>query len=402
MEFDYIVRNSAGQRISSTTTADSLPTLLAHLKKQGLIPIHVSQLKRQEKTRATRPLGGRVSGREIAVFARQLAHTLHAGLLLSDALTTIADDLENSYFRLVLEQIIKDVLGGKAFSDALSQYPWIFSTTFVATVRAGEEGGELAQTLTNLAKYLEDYERLKAKFKSAMRYPLFIFSFFVFVVGVMVFFIIPKFKAFFAQTNTQLPMLTQIVTGISETLIRNILPTGLIVVFLCFLYWYCLKLKKVRFQIDSLKLRLPFIGKVIRKVLIARFCRNLSILLSAGVTMPMAMAITSQVIDNLFLQDKITYLKKRVISGGVLSEEIKAHKIFPRMVAKMSAVGEKTGKISEMLKRSADYYDEEIEITLANLTSLIEPVFIVLIGGVVLIVVLALYLPIFNLSKAIH
>jgi type IV pilus assembly protein PilC len=404
MEFQYLARDKNGRRIKAIASADSVSRLVSQLKNQGLLPLRVFAVKSKVGLKGIGP--GRISrrriisNRELAVFSRQFSSTLNAGILLTEALTTIAEDLENLPFRRVLKQVINDIQAGFSLSAALTKQGGVFPATFVAMIRAGEESGSLDKTLASLAKYLEDSERMSQKLKSALRYPLFIFGFFVFVVAVIVFFLIPKFKGMFAQAGANLPLLTRIVVGVSEFAIRNALWIIVSIFILVPLFVRLYQIPKNRLFIDSLKLKFPLFGKIIKKALVSRFCRTLSILLSGGVGLPLALPITAGVVNNLFLKQVIQRAKEKIISGATLAEEIGKQRVFPAMAVKMVSIGEKTGKLDEMLKHSADYYDQELETTLSNFTSLLEPVLIVLIGGVVLIVVLALYLPIFKMSMA--
>lgn len=404
MEFQYTAQDKNGKRVSSVATADAIDTLVGRLKNQGLIPLRVSEVKSSgisfKKGRGLQR--GKVKAGELAVFTRQLSSILNAGVLLTEALHTIAEDMENRYFGALISQMVADINSGEHFSLALSKYPAVFPSTFVAVVRSGEEVGNLGMTLGNLAQYLENYERMRQKLKNAMMYPLFLSGFLVFVVAVIVLFLIPKFKGIFSRAGAQLPLLTRIVVGVSEFCLKNMLAGIIFAVLIGILAWYLLKIKPIRFSVDRWALKLPLFGSLIRKAMVARFCHTFSILLEGGVGITVGLSVSGGVVNNLFLQQIIEKIKNKVVAGGSLDESIRSHGVFPKIVAKMVAVGEKSGKLDDMLKRSAEYYDAELETTLNNFSSLIEPVFIVLIGAVVLIVVLALYLPIFKMSMAVR
>ena len=404
MEFKYTVYDKNGKHVNAIASADTLEVLVSRLKNQGLVPLHITEIKSSKKD--TKGSGIRVqrkiTGRELAAFTRQLSTVLNAGIVLTEALSTLAEDMENASFGAVIEDLVSHISAGEHFSQALSRYPRIFSVTFVAVVKSGEEIGNLGRTLGDLAKYLENFERMKEKFRSAMMYPVFLTGFLIFVVAVIVLFLIPKFKGIFAQAGAKLPLLTRIVVGISEFCLRNVLWGILFSIIFWIVAWYLLRIPKIRYRFDTIVLRLPIFGKLFLKAFISRFCHTLSILLSGGVGISSSLLISSGVVNNLFLMRVISQIRASVISGGSLDEAVRAHAVFPKVVAKMITVGEKSGRLDDMLKRSAEYYDEELEVTLNNFSSLIEPVFIILIGGVVLIVVLALYLPIFHLSSAVR
>ncbi len=406
MNFTYIAKNKkTGKRISSLITAESVSSAVRNLNSQGLLPLTIKEAKNGKffvngngKVVHRFLRRNSVKSAEISIFTRQLAATLAAGLLLSDALETVADDLENKYFQEVIEQIRNIILGGSSISDALARYPAIFSKSYISVVTTGETTGKLDQTLNSLAGFLENVEKIKQKVKSASQYPLFVFGFSLLVVVTMVLCVIPKFKEMFEQSGVPLPWLTQIVLGISDFFIAHI-----VWIFIIFLSWV-IKLPKVSYEWDMMKLKLPIFGKeIIHKSIMSRFCRTLGFLLSSGVGLPISLEITSQVVNHQPIQNAIREIKKRIIAGSALSDAIKSTThLFPRLVTKMSAVGEKTGRMDEMLNRTADYYDSELDHSIQGMMSLLEPTLIVFIGMVVGTVVIALYLPIFKMSSLIH
>ncbi len=406
MQYKYIAsQKTTGEKITGVITAPSIPDVVMQLKVDGLLPLKVFEAKKvkKEARRAFSFLSHRVKGKELAIFTRQIAATLSAGLLLTESLETIADDLENEYFRKIIRAIREDIISGSDFSSALSKYPKIFPVTYVAIVRSGETTGNLHTTMSNLAKYLESTERLKEKVKSAVRYPAFVVGFAFIVVAVIVLFLIPKFQTMFDNAGAELPLLTRIVVGISDFCLHNVhfLALGMVVSFI--LYIYCLKFYKFRRIIDALKFKIPILGKeIIHKSCVSRFCRTLGFLFAGGIGLAKALEISSQVVDHSLMSEAINRIKTRVVSGASIADEIKKQDIFPSLTTKMVAVGERTGKISEMLTRTSDYYDEELETSLQNLTALLEPALIIFVGAIVLVVVLALYLPIFNMSSAIN
>jgi len=405
MNFQYIASDMrTGRRIKGDASASSVSSLVRRLKREDLLPLKVyenkqSQLRKKMKTSRSRKL---VSMKELAVFTRQLAATLSAGLLLTESLETIAADLENVQFSRIIRDIRANIQSGSDFSNALAKYPNVFPATYVALVKSGEAAGNLDSTMSNLAKYLEDSESMKEKVKNAIRYPLFVIGFAVFVVLIIVLFIIPKFRGLFTQAGVELPFLTRIVVGISEFTLHSfsVIVLGLVLAY--FLFRLVLKLPGTRYWLDALALKIPFVGKdILHKALVSRFCRTFGFLFAGGVSLSRSLEITSQVVDHSLMGKAISQIRKRVMSGSSLSEEIKKQEIFPRLTAKMASVGEKTGKISEMLTRVSDYYDEELNNSFQRLTTLLEPVLIIFVGGIVLFVVIALYLPIFQMSAAI-
>jgi len=402
MDFEYTAQDAKGNRITAQLKADSISVLVGLLKNQGLLPLQVKKIAAQkngvQKSSLFQP---KIKLKDLVVFTRQLSSAVNAGLLLSEALETIRSDLENRHLGNVLNAILNHIRAGSSFSGALMKYPKIFSGSFVAIVKAGEESGNLGRTLTDLADYLEDTERLVRKVRNATHYPIFLVIFCIIVVSLIVFLVIPKFKLIFAQFNFKLPLLTRIAVGISEAAIKNVLWFILFLVASSSLFAFLLKFPRIRLSFDRSKLRIFVIGKIIKKVWITRFSRTLSILISGGVGLVTALPISSEVASNLYLRNIVEDIKNNVIAGNALSNSFKNQKIFPGMFVKMIQVGEKTGKLSEMLKRNAEHYEKELEDIINAFTALIEPVLIVFIGGIVGIVVVAFYLPIFKISQLI-
>jgi len=404
MEFNYTAQDKNGKRVSAKIEAESLTALITQLKNQGLLPIEVKParnilLKKGKSSGLSKIKRKKMKVRELAIFTRQLSSVLQAGVLLNEALVTIGSDWHEPYFRKVIADILHDIRSGKSFSSSLSKFPEFFNPTYIGLVKAGEETGNLGSMIGNLSKYLEDMAATIQKVKSAIRYPLFILGFFFFTVFVIITFIIPKFSVIFDRSKMSLPLLTKIVVGISEFTIKNTIwifsGLGLAALIIFFL----MKLPKVRFAVDRYKLRTPILGDIIMKSLISRFARTLSILISGGVSLATSLTICADSMNNLYVKSIIERVKERVLSGFSLSQVLANSSIFQKVFVKMVAVGEKTGRIDEMLKRNADYYDDELNVKITNITSILEPALIVLIGGLVLVVVLALYLPIFKMAS---
>jgi len=404
LEYRCTYKTDKGKKLKKTMVADNPAEAVSHLKAEGLLLLSVNRIKPSngKVKRKLAFIGGRVKAKELAVFTRQLGVTLTAGLLLTEALEAISEDLENIYFRGIINKIRFDVQCGTELSTALAKYPKIFSFTYRAIVKVGEATGRLYKTLMDLAKYLEDSERLKEKVKAAVRYPLFVMGFAAVVMIILVFFLIPQFAGMYADFGAELPWLTRMVIGVSQFSVKNVhwVIAGVFVLWGAYLYF--MKYPKVKYAVDYIKIKLPIIGKnIIHKAIVSRYCRTLGFLLSAGVNLKVSLEITAQVVNHLIMAQAIDHINERVIAGGSISEEMRKRKIFPGLATKMTGVGERTGRLSDMLERTAQYYEDELEITLQNLTTMLEPVLIIFVGVNVLVVVLALYLPIFHLSTAI-
>jgi len=407
VEYKYTAEHqTTGKRVTNIAKADSVSDLVSQLRTDGLLPLTVNKVaaaSNQAKSLKIFLTRRRVTGKELAVFTRQLGVTLASGLLLTEALDAIGEDLENEFFQDVISKIRASIQGGSDLSTALAKFPKVFPVTYTAIIKSGEATGEMHKTIAGLAKYLEDTERLKEKVKSAVRYPLFVMGFAILVVTVMVLVLIPKFAAMFESAGAKLPFLTRVIINISNFSIHfaPFLIVGCILGWIAFVY--CLRFEKFRYTVDALKLRIPILGKhVIHKALVSRFCRTFGFLIAGGVSVSNSLDITSQVVDHRLMGDAIAQIRERVVGGSTISGEMRKQKIFPRLASKMVAVGERSGRLSEMFERTAGYYEDELESTLQNLTTMLEPVLIIFVGAIVLIVVLALYLPIFHLASAIR
>ncbi|MBF0483411.1 MAG: type II secretion system F family protein [Candidatus Omnitrophica bacterium] len=405
MEFEYNAFDKNGRPIQGIMTADSMPSIINTLKNTGATSITAIPVQIESKSKSI--FGSlfekqTVTSMEMVVFTRQLGAVLGAGVLLTESIETIATDMENKYFAEILNSVLFHIRSGETFSAALSRHPSIFSAYYVAVVRSGEEIGSLYTTMANLATFMEDYEKMRQKLLSAIRYPTFLMIFVISVVSGIVLFLIPKFKAIFEDAGAKLPLLTRIVVGISEFCLNHFVIVLISLVILTFLSWRALKIFKIRFMCDYYLLNIPIIGKVIRKAMLARVCQTSAMLITGGVGLLTTLSLSSEVVVNLFLKQLIKDVRHSVSVGASLSEAMRPHQDFPRILVKMVAVGEKAGMLGDMFKRMGEYYEQEVDIFLNNLNSLLEPVFIILIGTVVAVVALALYLPIFQLSGTVR
>ena len=407
MEYKYTAEDqSTGKRVTSIAKADSISSLVSELRGEGLLPLTVNKINpanSQIKSLNAFFTRRRVTGKELAMFTRQLGVTLASGLLLTEALDAIGEDLENPFFQDTIQKIRTSIQSGSDLSSALMKFPKVFPVTYTAIIKSGEATGEMHKTIAGLAKYLEDTERLKEKVKSAVRYPLFVMGFAILVVTVMVLVLIPKFAGMFESVGAKLPLLTRIIINISNFSLHfaPFLIVGCVLAWIAFVY--CLRFEKFRYAVDAIKLKIPILGKhVIHKALVSRFCRTFGFLIAGGVSVATSLEITSKVVDHRLMSQASNEIRERVVGGSSIAGEMRKQKIFPRLASKMVAVGERSGRLSEMFDRTAGYYEEELETTLQNLTTMLEPILIIFVGGIVLVVVLALYLPIFHLANAIR
>jgi type IV pilus assembly protein PilC len=408
-KYVYKSRDVEGQLIEGVIDADSSREVVSILHDKGLIAVSVEAVKdetavknkKKKKTSTTESLlSGKITQKDISVFCRQMSTMITAGVNIIEAVDDMSNMASSMKFRKVLKKVADDIKVGLAFSEALKKHPKVFNQIFVSLIRAGEEGGNLDRVLRDLAKYLEDSVKLKGKVKSASMYPLFVAVFMGLVVFGMVFFLVPKFKSLFMSLGAELPLPTKIIMFISETLISNVHWTILGVIGIIFSVSWAYKTTAGRYQIDKVILQLPIAGLLITKVILARYFQTLSTLLKSGVDVVTSLEIAGKVLNNRSAEKVIDKIRVGIIEGANLSEEMEKHTIFPKMTVRMTAIGEKSGRIDNMLEKISEYYSDEVDATVEGLSSIIEPLLIVLLGGVVGIFVLSMYLPVFKMSMA--
>jgi type IV pilus assembly protein PilC len=396
--FVYTGRTRGGQTINGEMEAANREAVVARLRMQQVIATGVRTKPRE----ITIPgIGGRVTEKDIVVFTRQFATMIDAGLPLVQCLEILATQQENKLFKKVLTEIRSSVEGGSTFAAALKQHPKIFSTLYANMVEAGEAGGILDTILNRLAVYMEKAMSLKKKVKSAMIYPSTIVTVAVVVVIFLLVFVIPTFKTMFEGFGAALPLPTQIVLETSR-IVRSyfLIGVGVIVAAIVGLkYWY--GTASGRIAIDGFLLRTPVFGILIRKVAVAKFTRTLGTLISSGVAILDGLDITARTAGNKIVEAAVLRTRASISEGKTISEPLRESGVFPPMVVQMISVGEQTGALDAMLSKIADFYDDEVDTAVANLTALLEPMLMVFLGVVIGGVVIAMYLPIFKLVSVV-
>ena len=344
-------------------------------------------------------LGEKVKPKDIMLFTRQLSAMIDAGLPIVQGLDVLAQQSQNKTFAKVLRQIKQDVEGGETFAESLKKHPKIFDELYTNMVVAGEVGGILDTILTRLAAYMEKAVKLKAKIKGAMIYPASIVTVAVIVTAILLIYVIPIFADMFASFGKALPLPTQIAVNLSYMTVAYLQYIVAAVIALIVGLRMISRTKKGRFVLDSILLKLPIFGDLFRKAAVARFTRTLGTLLSSGVSILDALIITGKTAGNKVVEKAILGARQSIIEGKTLTAPLIASQIFPPMVCQMINVGETTGTLDAMLAKIADFYDEEVDSAVSNLTALMEPLVIVFLGVVIGGLVIAMYMPIFQLGS---
>jgi type IV pilus assembly protein PilC len=400
--YQYSVRDRAGKLVTGSLTADSEALVVQRLKAMGYAPLTVTATGGGMKKEIKIPgFGGKVKLKEISIMARQFATMINAGLSLLRALTILTEQTESKVLAGVLGTVRNEVEAGNALSAALGKHPRIFPPLMVNMTKAGEVGGFLDSVMLQIADNYEAEVKLKSKIKSAMTYPIVVLCIAILAVFGMLLFVVPTFTKMFKQLGGKLPLPTQILVDISNSL-TLLLPVVIILFVAGVITWSRVKLApQVRNVVDPLKLKIPVFGNLFKKVAIARFSRNLGTMMKSGVPILQSLDIVADTTGNVILARAVRDIQKSIREGESITSPLANHAIFPPMVAQMMAVGEDTGALDNMLTKIAEFYDQEIEATTESLTALLEPIMIAFLGGIVGSMIVALYMPIFKIFSLI-
>ncbi|MBM4128671.1 MAG: type II secretion system F family protein [Nitrospira sp.] len=397
--FQWSGKTSKGVIESGEITAATKEDVIAMLGRRRIVPTFVSE---KQKKRRLLALGERIKDKDLVVFTRQFSTMISAGLPLVQALEILSAQVENKAFGKVIGQVKADVEAGLTYADALKKHPRVFSELYVNMIAAGEAGGVLDTILNRLAAYIEKAMKLKKKVKGAMVYPAVVTTVAVLVVVVIMVFVVPTFSKMFAQLGGTLPFPTRIVINTSNFIagIGGLIMLFIIIGLVVFIIQFR-RTEKGKMIFDTIALRLPIFGTLLNKVAVAKFTRTLGTLVSSGVPILDGLEITAKTSGNKVVEYAIMKVRKEVMGGKPLAEPIKKARVFPPMVTHMTAVGESTGALDAMLGKIADFYDDEVDASVSNLTAMMEPVLMIFLGSTVGFIVIAMYLPIFKLITLI-
>ncbi|NRA04248.1 MAG: type II secretion system F family protein [Myxococcales bacterium] len=394
-------RTRSGETRTGILVADSQAAATAQLRQQMIMPMSIRP-KLKELREYLPFLESRIKIKQVVVFTRQFATMIDAGLPLVQCLTILASQQEKGIFKRTLTEVKADVESGSTFSEALAKHPKAFDRLYTSLVESGETGGILDTILTRLANYLEKAEALRRKVKGAMVYPVSVLVVAILVVVLMLIKVIPVFEQMFADFGGVLPGPTQLVIDISHFLQASIhwLALGAVAAF--FGFRQLRKTDQGRLWTDGLALKIPVIGGVLRKVAVARFSRTLGTMLSSGVAILDALEIVARTAGNLVLERAILKTKASIAEGKTIAEPLAETKVFPGMVVQMISVGEQTGNMDTMLQKIADFYEDEVDAAVDAMTAMLEPAMMVVLGGTIGLILIAMYLPIFKIADNIN
>ncbi|MFA6002562.1 MAG: type II secretion system F family protein [Elusimicrobiota bacterium] len=399
--FTYKAKGSDGRLVEGTVDADEQKTAVERLRGQKMVVLEIGE-------KAASPLDavmalfkrkGKVYSRDLVLFSRQLSTLVGAGVPIVQSLSILENQAENPAFKEVLGAVRSDIESGLSISDALRKHPDAFPELYTSMIKAGELGGILDTILERLTSYLESNEALKAKVKAAMMYPIIVLSICFVITIFLLTFVIPRFATIFLSFGAKLPLLTQLLLDLSDFVKQYFILIAFSPVGLWFLgkKWY--KTPSGQKIVDGRLLTVPIFGIILKKVAVARFTRTLGTLIKSGVPILQALETVAATAGNVVISDAVFTARESIREGGHLSDPLKKSGIFPNMVTAMISVGEETGALDTMLTKIADFYDQEVDTAIKGLTSLIEPVVIVIMGTIVGTIVAAMFLPMFGMGE---
>ncbi len=397
--YEWEGKTLKGETRKGTLKVDSEATLRANLRKDGIILLKAKAQKVPSKEKYNPKK--KIKPMSVVIFTRQLSTMITSGLPLVQSLDILSNQMEDKDLKGIVREIKEKIETGSRFADALRDYPQCFDALYVNLVVAGEEGGMLDTVLQRLAVYMEKTEKLKKKVKSAMIYPISIIVVAIGVVMVLLIFVIPVFETMFKDMGATLPMPTQIVVNLSRLVKSKIIHMIVVIGAAVFMFKKYYKSEKGRKKIDALILKVPIFGVLAIKASVARVTRTLATLLSSGVPILESLIIVAKVAGNKIVEEALVTARARISEGRSMSEPLEESKVFPPMVVQMIEVGESTGALDNMLNKIADFYEEDVDNLVSNLTAMMEPMIMMFLGVVLGGLIIAMYLPIFKLGQAV-
>ena len=421
-KFKYIARDPSGKRVAQSMDAANKEEVLSNLKKENLTVVSLAEdsgppgaigaaqrnaggIVPAKKSIFSMQIGGmkpRVSGEMLVIFTRQFSTMIGAGIPVLECLSILQEQAEDPGFKIALGQIVDDVRGGGDLSQSLGKHPRVFARIYVNMIKAGEASGQLDTILNRLAEYLESTEKLRREIKSAMTYPVVSL---VMIMGITVFllvFIIPKFQEIFSALRVDLPMPTRIVLAVSGILTRFWGQTVFLIVGMFMLLKFWKSTNSGGYTWDRLMLRMPVFGDLTQKVALSRFSKTFATLLRSGVPILGALEIVAQTAGNRVVEEAVNNARESIRQGENLAKPLSQSFVFPPMVVRMIAIGEKSGALEQLLEKISEFYDQQVEATVEQLTALIEPIMIGIMGFIVGGIVLSIFLPIFKIQEALR
>lgn len=396
--FEYTAMDASGKTTKSVMEAESEQAVLTRLRTQSL---HCVDIRVAKKSSSSILNKGKMKPKALVIFSRQFATMIDAGIPILRALEILVDQTKDPILKGALEQVLVDVKGGSTLNEALMKHPGVFSKLYVNMVRAAELGGILDTILDRLSQFLEYENEIRSKIKSAMMYPVMVLCFSFLMLFVLFSFVLPKFKEIFSDMGAKMPPMTAMLFGMGDFMQASWWMILLVMAGIVIGIKQYAKTPNGRFKLDTLKLKAPIFGELVLKMSVARFSRTFGTLISSGVPMIRSLEIVGETLDNQVLIGAIDNTRLAIREGNKLSAPLIACGLFPSMVTQMIDIGEESGRLSEMLVKVGDFYDQEVEQTVKGLTSMIEPLLIIFMGVIVGFIAISVMMPIFQIVNEV-
>ncbi len=396
--YKYIARNSSGARQEGIKQAVSEKEILSYLREKNFTPVKIEEVS-ADVEKKHKIASGRIKSADLAAVFWQLNTMLEGGILITTAMETIASDIGNIRLKKILEEMVENIHKGEKLSESVARYPRVFNRIACALILAGETGGSLPESLKRLAEYFDNRDKLVRKVKGAMAYPIFVLGFIIVILIFIMAFIIPRFRMIFTQLGNKLPAFTRNFIFVYDILCSNmIFIIGLISLLVFTAIFFYKRTQKGHIWFSNRFLKIPLIGNILKFAFFVTFCKTMSSLLKSGISVLEVFDILASMTSNDVIKSAIIKTKEHIAEGASVSLSMAAAGFFPNILAKMVRVGEECGSMSKVLDRTAEYYERRVDSVIGTLMTMLEPIMIITVGAIVLVVVLALYLPIFSMS----
>lgn len=409
--YNYLTKDSEGKRKEGEIRADSLDTAIQKLTSNGQMVITLKEVDDtfdflgpflDEIQLSIEKAKNRIPLANIVFFTRQLATMFSAGLTIERAIQSLGAEEKHKKFKKILNSVGDNIRKGLNMSESLSRHPGVFNTLFVAMVKAGEVSGNLNEILEQLSSYLENLDDTRRKVKSAMNYPIFMIIFLIGMLMVMLLVIIPKFSQVYAQLGAGLPAATRQMIDFSNWFVNNVGFLSFVVFMVFAIIWLISKTQRGGFTLDTIKLKIPVFGALMEQSILNKFCKTFGILIGAGVPVLETTALLRKVVDNKVYEKAIDDASDLIRDGYNISTALRRTEVFPSILLQLASTGEDTGELDDLLDRAADYYQKQVDALVDRMTTLIEPLLILLVGAVIALMVVLTYLPVFHLGSALQ
>ena len=399
--YQYRGRNAQGQAVNAQIESTNESSAADALLSRGIIPLELNEVKPVKSFSIEGLMGSKVSLEELQIFTRQMYSLTRSGIPLLRAIAGLSETTHSKRMKDALDDISEQLTSGRTLSSAMNQHSDVFDSLFISMVHVGENTGKLDEVFMQLSKYIEREQETRRRIKSAMRYPILVLVAIAIAMVILNIWVIPKFADMFSRFGADLPWATKILIATSNLFVNYwpLMLVGLIGVFIGIRYWH--HSEKGEKQWDRWKLHIPAVGSIIERSTLARYCRSFSMMLSAGVPMTQALSLVADAVDNAYMHDKIVGMRRGIESGESMLRVSNSSQLFTPLVLQMVAVGEETGQITQLLTDAADFYEGEVDYDLKNLTAKLEPILIGFVAGIVLILALGIYLPMWDMLNVV-